>query len=163
MMKLRHFLFIAITLLLLSFINANDTSINTDDWCSFDSSLCQTFNINNYNNNNIKIRRVAESSFASEIIGMNLENISDENFDILHTVLLHSKVLIVRNQSLLSVEGQRSLTMRFGPLHEHLESSSHLPNYKDVNVVSNIVDEKGQHIGLFGKHVENFHTDLSWY
>ena len=34
--------------------------------------------------------------------------------------------------------------------------------YTDVNVVSNIKNENGSYIGLFGAHVENFHSDLSW-
>lgn len=101
-------------------------------------------------------------NFGAYIHQADVENISNSDFDILHEALLRHKVIIVRNQAGLTVEGQRRFTKRFGPLHVHLESSSHLPGYTDVNVVSNIKNENGSYIGLFGAHVENFHSDLSW-
>lgn len=101
-------------------------------------------------------------SFGAEIIGLSLETLTDAQFDIVHDTLLRYKVVVVRNQQDLSVEGQRLFSKRLGRLHEHLESSSHLPGYRDVNVVSNIKNSNGSYIGLFGKHVENFHSDLSW-
>ena len=101
-------------------------------------------------------------NFGGYIHNTDVENISNRDFDILHEALLRHKVIIVRNQIGLTVEGQRRFTKRFGPLHVHLESSSHLPGYTDVNVVSNIKNANGSYIGLFGAHVENFHSDLSW-
>lgn len=103
-----------------------------------------------------------ERHFAASIAGVDLEMISDDDFDAVHLALLSHKVIVVRNQTNLTVEGQRRFTQRFGNLHVHLESSSHLPGFQDVNVVSNIKNENGNYIGLFGKHVENFHSDLSW-
>eukprot|EP01032_Pedospumella_encystans_P016871 gene16871-19229_t len=98
-------------------------------------------------------------NFGAYIHNTDVENISNRDFDILHEALLRHKVIIVRNQAGLTVEGQRRFTKRFGPLHVHLESSSHLPGYTDVNVVSNIKNANGSYIGLFGAHVENFHSD----
>jgi alpha-ketoglutarate-dependent taurine dioxygenase len=100
--------------------------------------------------------------FVAEIFGVNLESISDVEFNQLHEALLRYKIVVVRNQKDFSVEGQRSFTKRLGRLHVHLESSSHYPGYADVNVVSNIKNSTGHYIGLYGKHVENFHSDLSW-
>jgi alpha-ketoglutarate-dependent taurine dioxygenase len=103
------------------------------------------------------------SQFGAEILGLDVETIDDKSFDAVHDALLRYKVLVVRNQRDLSVEGQRKFTKRFGHLHVHLESSSHLPGYQDVNVVSNIKNSTtGKYIGLYGAHVENFHSDLSW-
>jgi alpha-ketoglutarate-dependent taurine dioxygenase len=102
------------------------------------------------------------NNFGAHIFNVNVENISDGVFDLVHEKLLFHKVIIVRNQGNLTVEGQRRFTQRFGQLHVHLESSSHYPGYSDVNVVSNIKNENGAYIGLFGAHVENFHSDLSW-
>jgi alpha-ketoglutarate-dependent taurine dioxygenase len=111
----------------------------------------------------IEIRPLRKDrDFAAEITHVSLEDIDDATFDLLHYALLKYKVVVVRNQPDFSVEGQRRFTKRFGHLHVHLESSSHLPGYQDVNVVSNIKNENGSYIGLFGKHVENFHSDLSW-
>eukprot|EP01032_Pedospumella_encystans_P030497 gene30497-34424_t len=106
----------------------------------------------------IEVAPVA-GNFGAYIHNTDVENISNKDFDILHEALLRHKVIIVRNQAGLTVEGQRRFTKRFGPLHIHLESSSHLPGYTDVNVVSNIKNANGSYIGLFGAHVENFHSD----
>lgn len=103
-----------------------------------------------------------EGNFGAYLHHADVENINNADFDVLHEALLRHKVIIVRNQAGLTVEGQRRFTKRFGPLHVHLESSSHLPGYTDVNVVSNIKNANGSYIGLFGAHVENFHSDLSW-
>jgi taurine dioxygenase len=103
-----------------------------------------------------------EGSFGAEIIGLNLATINDYEFESINQALLKHKVVVVRNQSLLTVDDQRLFSQRFGPLHVHLESSSHLPGYTDVNVVSNIKTEAGAYSGLHGAHVETFHSDLSW-
>jgi alpha-ketoglutarate-dependent taurine dioxygenase len=100
--------------------------------------------------------------FGAHIKNIEVENITDDVFDLVHSVLLKYKVVIIPNQESLTIEGQRRFTQRFGKLHVHLESSSHYPGYSDVNVVSNIKNENGSYIGLFGAHVENFHSDLSW-
>lgn len=102
------------------------------------------------------------NSFGAHILNVDVENISEDVFDLVHEKLLLHKVVVIRNQQNLTVEGQRRFTQRFGSLHVHLESSSHYPGYSDVNVVSNIKNENGAYIGLFGAHVENFHSDLSW-
>lgn len=44
-----------------------------------------------------------------------------------------------------------------------MEATSHHPEYADVNVISNIINSTGGTTGLSGDHVENFHTDLSWF
>jgi hypothetical protein len=111
---------------------------------------------------NIHVRTVHKDDFGGEVIGIDVEHLSDAEFDIIHNALLKYKVLAVRNQSSLSVEGQRRFTQRFGELQVHLESASHHPGYQDVNVVSNIKGDNGVPIGLYGKHVESFHSDLSW-
>lgn len=102
-------------------------------------------------------------TFGCDITGANLEEgITADDFDLVHEALLFCKVLIIRDQSNLSVEKQRAFSKRFGKLHVHLESASHYQGYEDVNCVSNIKNENGAYIGLYGKHVEEFHSDLSW-
>ena len=113
--------------------------------------------------NRILVRSIEGESFGGEILGMDVETIDDALFALVKDALNNFKVVVIRNQSNLTVEGQREFTKKFGPLHVHLESASHLPGYTDVNVVSNIKDAHGSYIGLYGKHVENFHSDLSWY
>ena len=104
------------------------------------------------------------TSFGAEVsggvdIGLGL---TEDEFAVLSVLLVRHKVLVVRSQRNMSVEDLRSFTLRFGVLHVHLESASHYPGYTDVNVVSNIRNKDGNFIGLYGTHVENFHSDLSW-
>lgn len=110
------------------------------------------------------VRLLQERSlFAAEVLNIDLESITKSDFDALHKCLLTHKVLVLRGQSGLTVEAQRSFTRRFGTLDEHVEESSHLPGYRDVNVISNMVNNRnGLSTGLSGKHVEQFHSDLSW-
>jgi taurine dioxygenase len=108
------------------------------------------------------VNNILEGTFGAEIIGINLETVDEILFERINHYLLENKVLVIRNQTHLSVEGLRRFTKYFGPLHVHLESASHLHGYTDVNVVSNIKNEAGQYIGLHGRHVELLHSDLSW-
>jgi taurine dioxygenase len=104
-----------------------------------------------------------DNPFGCEVLNADIRSLSKEDFDELHRTLLQCRVVVVRNQPLLSVEDQRQFSQRFGTLHVHLESASHHDGYADVNLVSNIKHpETGQYIGLYGKHVESFHSDLSW-
>jgi alpha-ketoglutarate-dependent taurine dioxygenase len=112
--------------------------------------------------NNFVVNQIVNDQFVAEILNMDLENAGDEDFLFVETQLLRYKVVVVRNQPQLTVEGQRRFSQRFGSLHVHLESASHHQGYNDVNLVSNIKNENGAYIGLYGAHVENFHTDLSW-
>lgn len=109
------------------------------------------------------VNPIVSGSYIAEVISADLEMIDDQDFERVLQLLLQYKVLAFRNQSSLSVEGQRAFSKRFGELHVHLESASHFEGHKDVNLVSNIKNENGGYIGLYGKHVELFHTDLSWY
>ena len=58
--------------------------------------------------------------------------------------------------------GQRSFSRRFGPLQTHVEATSHLAGYDDVNLISNLKRPDGQPTGLYGQHVESYHSDLSY-
>ena len=102
------------------------------------------------------------NGYGCEATGVDVMHLSTEDFDTLHHALLSCKVLVIRHQVNLTVEGQRHFSQRFGRLHVHLESASHHEGYADVNLVSNIRNAQGSYIGLYGKHVENFHSDLSW-
>jgi alpha-ketoglutarate-dependent taurine dioxygenase len=104
---------------------------------------------------------LVSKNFVAEIKNFELETITDAQFEEVESLLLQYKVLVFRNQSLLSVPGQRSFSQRFGQLQVHIEKSSHHPEYEDVNVISHI-KENGSYIGLYGAHVESYHTDLSW-
>lgn len=92
-----------------------------------------------------------------------LNLLSTSGLQALEASLHQHKVVIIKGAASIDVEELRRITRFFGELHVHLESSSHFPGYSDVNVVSNIRNnETGQINGLYGVHVESYHSDLSW-
>ena len=109
-----------------------------------------------------------QPSFSAELLNLDVSKINEEQFLVVNEMLLEHKILVIRNQKNLTAGDLRSFTRRFGDLHVHLESASHCrtpvceTEYDDVNVVSNIRNDEGNFIGLYGAHVENFHSDLSW-
>lgn len=109
------------------------------------------------------VNSIITDNFVGEIHNISLERIDQDGFNFVNEMLHRYKVLVFRNQSDLTVPGQREFSKYFGTLHVHLESASHYQGYADVNLVSNIKNEEGKYIGLYGKHVELFHSDLSWY
>jgi len=106
--------------------------------------------------------RQLHDTFGGEIVGVDARQLSEVDRKALDDALIEHKVLVVRGQSNWTADDLRVFTRRFGDLHVHLESASHLEGYTDVNVVSNIRNSKGEVIGLYGKHVESYHSDLSW-
>ena len=120
--------------------------------------------------------------FAAEVVGIDLESINSHThshsqsqlttthevtLDHLHDFLLATlhkyKIIVLRSQKNVTVETLRRFSQSFGELHVHLESSSHFEGFSDVNLVSNIRNiTTGEFIGLYGDHVETFHSDLSY-
>jgi alpha-ketoglutarate-dependent taurine dioxygenase len=54
-------------------------------------------------------------TFGAEIVNINLENLSDADFAIIHDALYKHQVLVFKNQSPLTPRGQFLLTQRFDP------------------------------------------------
>ncbi len=104
---------------------------------------------------------IALAALSVEINDLDLQ--SSAGLQALEASLVEHHVVIIRGAASVDVEELRRITRHFGELHVHLESSSHFPGYSDVNVVSNIRNnETGQINGLYGVHVESYHSDLSW-
>ena len=113
----------------------------------------------------IFVRPVA-SPLGVEIEGISIENWFTEHqncFSKIISLLTKYHLLIIRNQTELSIQGQRKFSMLFGTLQVHIDKNSHDRMFKDVNIISNIINSSvGKPIGLQGKSVENFHSDYSW-
>ena len=88
--------------------------------------------------NSIEIKHFYNYTFGAEVMNFNLESISNDEFDMIHTALLTRKVVILRKQHSVDVERLRYFASRFGRLQVHVESSAHYPGYNDINIVSNI-------------------------
>jgi alpha-ketoglutarate-dependent taurine dioxygenase len=54
-------------------------------------------------------------TFGAEIVNVDLENISDAEFAIIHDALYRFQVIVIKNQSSLTPRGQFLLTQRFDP------------------------------------------------
>lgn len=110
-----------------------------------------------------KVNHLNMNDLGVELRNIDVANLSDDDFEILHEALLRHKVVVVRNHAHLGVADLRRFAQRFGVLTSHIESSAHHPDFEDVNFVSNIVsDTTGLIAGIHGNHTETFHSDLSW-
>lgn len=116
----------------------------------------------NFNLQTFQVNRLSSTDFAAEVVGLLLQDVNMDIFPLIEYYLLKHKVLVFRNQSSLSVTSQREFTQFFGTLQVHIESTAHHPEFPDVNIISNLKSDTGIPIGLYGEHVENYHTDLSW-
>ena len=94
--------------------------------------------------------------FGAHIFKVNSENIANDVFDLVHAVLLKYKFIVIRDQKLLSIDGQRKLSQRLGALHDHLDGSSLYPGYSDVDIV------QGDGSSLNRELEHNFLSDFSW-
>lgn len=96
------------------------------------------------------------------VVGLEVFDAKERQVELLDALHKH-KVLVLRNQQGANAEMLRKFSGYFGNLQVHLERNSHLDGFDDVNVVSNIRNPAtGQFIGLYGSHVENFHSDSSY-
>lgn len=130
------------------------------------SEVANTSNNNNLYNNSTNSEKLLNiypipNSFCAEILDYELEYATYEDYLTINKYLLQYKILIFRNQSSLTVENQRRFAKYFGQLQTHIETTSHHPEYSDVNMISNIRKSNGQPTGLY-VNVDYYHTDYSW-
>jgi alpha-ketoglutarate-dependent taurine dioxygenase len=147
-MMLHLFLLLSIHYVYLFVIKAN--KIRSDKSYNSERNIINLHNIKQIPN-----------SFCAEILNYDLEYATYNDYLIFNQYLLQYKILIFRNQSSLTIEKQREFSLYFGKLQSHIETTSHHPNYNDVNIISNIKKDDGQPIGLY-VNVDKYHTDYSW-
>ena len=104
--------------------------------------------------------RAFDGPVGAEVLGLDLSKpLSPQNFARIHRAHLDHHVLVFRDQRITPDE-QIAFSRRFGPLQIHVLHQFQLPDYPEVLVVSNIV-ENGQPIGL-GDAGHYWHSDLSY-
>jgi alpha-ketoglutarate-dependent taurine dioxygenase len=64
-----------------------------------------------------------ENGFGAKVFNARLENISDEDFQLIHDSLLKYKFLVLKNQENLTAIAQRAFSLRFGVLQGNLIGS----------------------------------------
>ncbi|MFM0153268.1 TauD/TfdA dioxygenase family protein [Paraburkholderia sediminicola] len=104
--------------------------------------------------------RAFDGPVGAEVLGLDLSQpLGQDDFARIHRAHLDHHVLVFRDQR-ITPDQQIAFSRRFGPLQIHVLHQFQLPDYPEVLVVSNIV-ENGQPIGL-GDAGYYWHSDLSY-
>jgi taurine dioxygenase len=104
------------------------------------------------------------AAVGAEISGVNLAQMSDEEFTPIEQAWNRHGALLFRDQH-ISDDDLLAFSRRFGeldppPNQEHGRQSPE--GYPDIYVVSNVLDEKGAPIGALGAGEAVWHTDMSY-
>jgi len=104
------------------------------------------------------------AAVGAEVSGVNLAELSDDDFRGIERAWHERSALLFRGQKLTD-DHLLAFSQRFGdldppPNQERGRISP--PGYPDVYVVSNVLDEKGDPIGALGAGEAVWHTDMSY-
>ena len=97
--------------------------------------------------------KLLSGALGAEISGVNLQDTSNKNFEVINNLLLEHKVIFFRNQN-ISPEEQLKLASRFGPIEQHAYVKG-LEDYPEIVRIIKKPNEKNQ----WG---ENWHSDVSY-
>jgi taurine dioxygenase len=97
--------------------------------------------------------KLLSGALGAEIKGIDLTDVSDENFKKVNDLLLEHKVIFFRDQP-ITKEQQIALAEKFGPLETHAYVKG-LDNYPEIVRIIKGKEEKNQ----WG---ENWHSDVSY-
>jgi taurine dioxygenase len=104
--------------------------------------------------------RALDAPLGAEVIGLDLAKpLSAQAFARIHRAHLDHHVLVFRDQH-ITPEQQIAFSRRFGPLQLHVLKQFALPDYPEVLIVSNVI-ENGKPIGL-GDAGRLWHSDISY-
>jgi taurine dioxygenase len=100
-------------------------------------------------------------ALGAEVIGLDLSRpVADDDFARIHRAHLDHHVIVFRDQR-ITPDQQIAFSRRFGPLQIHVLHQFLLAGKPEILIVSNILDETGQPIGL-GDAGHYWHSDLSY-
>ena len=97
--------------------------------------------------------KLLSGALGAEISGVNLQDTSDKNFEVINNLLLKHKVIFFRNQN-ITEEEQLKLASHFGPIERHAYVKG-LDKYPEIVRIIKKPNEKNQ----WG---ENWHSDVSY-
>jgi len=97
--------------------------------------------------------KLLSGALGAEISGVNLQDTSDKNFEVINNLLLEHKVIFFRNQN-ITEEEQLKLASHFGPIERHAYVKG-LDQYPEIVRIIKKPNEKNQ----WG---ENWHSDVSY-
>ncbi len=100
---------------------------------------------------------------GAEIRGVDLSNLSEEAFEVIHDAWIKHLVLLFRDQDLTDGD-LTEFSARFGELDEApLDQNGRpaVPDYPMIAVISNVVED-GKLIGALGNSEAKWHADMSY-
>jgi taurine dioxygenase len=100
------------------------------------------------------------AALGAEIVVDLSRDIDEATFKEIEDAFHDNIVVVFRNQH-LSNQRHVSFSRRFGELEVHIVKKYLLPDYPEILLVSNIRDDKGEHIGLADAGF-TWHTDTSY-
>jgi taurine dioxygenase len=108
----------------------------------------------------ISVRKLGRH-LGAEIAGVDLRRPLDEvAFAAIADAFFEHQVVVFRDQELAPAQ-QIAFTRRFGELEQHVRKEHRLAGYPEILVVSNVLDERGNAIGV--QDAGRFwHSDLSY-
>ncbi|HTP62907.1 MAG TPA: TauD/TfdA family dioxygenase [Burkholderiales bacterium] len=108
----------------------------------------------------VSIRKIGRH-LGAEILGVDLSRpLDDDTFEGISKSFFEHQVVVFRDQKLTPSQ-QISFTGRFGELEHHVRKEHRLDGHPEILIVSNVVDERGNAIGV--QDAGRFwHSDLSY-
>lgn len=91
--------------------------------------------------------RFADAPLGHEILGVDLGNLDDATFAEIEAAYNQYGTICVRDQK-LTPEQHIAFSKRFGALDKYVIDKYNHPDYPDIFVVSNIIDEHGKPLGM---------------
>ena len=104
----------------------------------------------------IEINRLSDA-MGAEIIGIDLNRLDDETFDLINDAYLEHQMLCIRNQK-LDPGAMVDFSERFGEVLPHDNLKFTLKSHPKILVLSNDIDENGNQIGVIDAG-DAWHTD----
>ena len=107
----------------------------------------------------LEINRLGEQ-VGAEILGVDVRDLDDKDFDAIYRTWIDCNVICVRDQC-LEVEEFFRYSRRFGPLHKHPSKSTRHPEHPELTVLgTDKFDADGNLIrAVYARGGENWHTD----
>jgi taurine dioxygenase len=102
----------------------------------------------------------SDAALGAEIVVDLSKGLDDATFKQIEDAFHDNIVVVFRNQQSSNAQ-HVAFSRRFGELEVHIVKKYLLPDYPEILLVSNIRDEKGEHIGLADAGF-TWHTDTSY-
>lgn len=110
---------------------------------------------------NLQITPVPGAPFGAQIISAELRSFGDEEYAAVRDALDQHTVVVFRDQQGLEPQDQLRFSRRFGPLLRSLLKKYTLAGFLDIGVVSNVLNERGEPIGIPNSG-RNWHYDVQF-